>query len=385
MNAEVVVTFEVVGEESDPDGVSDQSSRDHQVRFLFRSEESASGFHIASREFLEERHFKLDAIEIGFVLGGAAGGGSHHVAEVVKHESRHDCIQVHDTHCLARFVVEHHVVELRVIVRDTLGNFATGVRREQYVHHGLLIESESNLAGCNFAALDLIAFDRGFQPFKPLSGVVEVRDGDRKILCGQIAEQALEVSECESGLIRLGRGFSGFKGFHSFDKKERAPETIVGVDVEGMSIAGSDHAQRSSVEVGRSFLAESTAQMLSHLENISHQWDGFLEHTGVESLMDVANVLGIDDVRDSKGFIDVPDLNPMGFFELAINLEVLSDFLQLRALVCVHLFKNSMIHDLTGEAPMRSQWSSETLTHQPWGSSLEIMVTFFLAVAPGAS
>ena len=59
--------------------------------------------------------------QVLLVFFGGAGGGAHHVAEIVERQARHHGVEVDDADAFAGCVVEHHVVELGVVVRDALG------------------------------------------------------------------------------------------------------------------------------------------------------------------------------------------------------------------------------------------------------------------------
>ena len=77
-----------------------------------------------------------------FVLQRRTGRGAHHVAEIVERAARHDRVEVHHALGFAGERVEHHVVELGVVVRDALGDLPLGHGVEDHVHQWLVLKRE---------------------------------------------------------------------------------------------------------------------------------------------------------------------------------------------------------------------------------------------------
>ncbi len=67
--------------------------------------------------------------QILLVLRGRAGGGAHHVAEIVERQAGHHGVEIDDADGFAGRVVEQHVVELGVVVRDALGQIRRRAER----------------------------------------------------------------------------------------------------------------------------------------------------------------------------------------------------------------------------------------------------------------
>ena len=63
---------------------------------------------------------KKDFIAVALLDGSGADGGAGEVPEVEEEGPRHHRVEINDADAFARRVVEHHVVELAVIVRHAL-------------------------------------------------------------------------------------------------------------------------------------------------------------------------------------------------------------------------------------------------------------------------
>lgn len=102
---------------------SNASNLSEKARFLplrFR-QETADRSQIPTKQRL--KHGKLHGYpgRISLVFLRPARCRSHHVAEIIERQSRHHGIEVDDADSFAGSVIEHNVIELGVIVTDTLG------------------------------------------------------------------------------------------------------------------------------------------------------------------------------------------------------------------------------------------------------------------------
>ena len=102
---------------------SSASSGEREVRELRLVEELRLA-EVALDELLEVFLARKNLREVALVLGGVRRGGAHHVAEVVEGAAGHRRVEVDHVRAETRHVVEHHVVDLRVVVRDALRNVA---------------------------------------------------------------------------------------------------------------------------------------------------------------------------------------------------------------------------------------------------------------------
>ena len=165
----------------------------------------------------------LDLRQVELVLQRRAGRGAHHVAEIVEHAARHDRVEVHHAHGLAGLDVEHHVVELGVVVRDALGDFALRQSVKDHVRNLLLFAGELDLAFGLGRAVELVLLNRLLQRGKAPARVVKMRNGLGQALSGQIHQQALKPPEGLARFIGLDRRLHRFVRAHALDKHERAP------------------------------------------------------------------------------------------------------------------------------------------------------------------
>ena len=127
------VAVDVVGEEAYSLHVGEQRCGIRQVFDFHRGEKSFGARQVAFGECLEYLHVKLNAVNIGVVLGELVGTGAQEVAEVAEYEARHHGVEVNDAEYVA-VVVKHHVVHLGVAVADSFGQLALAVEALRLCH-----------------------------------------------------------------------------------------------------------------------------------------------------------------------------------------------------------------------------------------------------------
>ena len=84
---------------------------------------------IAAHQRFKHRKLHGDLAQILLVFRRGAGGGAHHVAEVVERQAGHHGVEIDDADGFAGFVVEQNVIELGVVVGDALGQILRRAER----------------------------------------------------------------------------------------------------------------------------------------------------------------------------------------------------------------------------------------------------------------
>ena len=229
MNSEVSIATEVIRQEAEPDFECDQFAGKCDVGFFGLGEELSSARPIALSQFLEHGHLHFDLREVLLIFEGWAGGGTDHIAEIVKRTTGHDSIEIDDAHGFASEHIHHDVVEFCVVVGDAFGDFPLGHRVQDDIDNGLAFQSEVGFRLRFFRAVVVIFLEGVLESSETLSRIVEIGNRLEEASAGKIDEQALKFAECLAGLIGLIGGLDGFVRFDSFNEKERAPDAIVAV------------------------------------------------------------------------------------------------------------------------------------------------------------
>ena len=94
VNLEVGIAFQIVRQETHTDFQCDKFAGERQFFFFSGGQEFCGRAEITFQQALEEIHPHIDLAQILFVLGGRAGAGADHIAEVVMHQTGHDRIKV---------------------------------------------------------------------------------------------------------------------------------------------------------------------------------------------------------------------------------------------------------------------------------------------------
>lgn len=337
VDAEVLVALEVVGEKADADGERDDFAGEHEHAAFGGGEEVAGGFDVTAGEGLEHGHFEFDAIEELFVFGGAAGGGTDHVAEVVEDETGHDGVEIDHAHGFAGLLVEHHVVELGIVMGDAGRDFAAGFGVDEGGDDLVLGLGEGDFAFGDLGAVELVAFDGAKEAFEAFGGVVKVGDGGGEFVGGQVGEEVLELAEGVTGLGGLFRGFDGVETADAIDEDEGPPEAALVVDVERLAVLGADDFEGAAVELGGAFGGEFAAEMFGDADHVVHERDGLTEDVGIDGLVDDAEEGAVVVIGGGEGFVDVPDFDAVPVMKLAGDTELSADVGEFLAFFEVHV------------------------------------------------
>ena len=209
-----------------------------QVLLLGLVEHAARTGQIAAHQGLEHGKLHADLGQVFLVFQGRAGGGADHVAEIIERQSRHDRVEVDDANAFLRGVVQHHVVELRVVVRRPLGQNALGLQVDQPRGDRLAAQGEIDFRPGRPARLAASASMACSNAAKRLgvlwkSGIVSCNRGS-----GQVGQEALELPERLGRLVGLLRRFHGIVGPGILNEDVSPPAFALGIDVEQPPVAG---------------------------------------------------------------------------------------------------------------------------------------------------
>ena len=333
VRAEVNVAAQIIRQEPQPDLEGDELAGKGDERFLPFGQKRPGTGEVTAGERLEHGHLHGDLPQIQFVLEGGTGGGAHHVAEIIQGAPGHDGVEIDDAHGLAGDDVEHDIVELGVVVGDALGDVPLGQSVHDDADQRLAFQGEIDLATGAGRAVEPVVGQGALEGREALAGVVEVGDGLDEPAAGQVHEQALEFAEGLAGLERLRRRLDGFVGLDAFHIDEGAPDIAVAVLVERPAVAGGDDDEGAAGEVADVAGLELFPEVAGDAHEVLHDAGGVPEDGAVELLMDVTDAGAALIVGGGVGLVDVADLQGLGMEDLAVDLEVAANLLQLVFLI----------------------------------------------------
>ena len=286
------------------------------------------------------------------VLQGRAGRGPDDVAKIIERAAGHDRIQVHHAHGFAGRVVEHHVVELGVVVGDALGQ----ARRLQDPGHRSAVQGELNLRPGKPGAVGRVRGDGGFQFGKAPRGVVEVWNGVVQSRSRQIGQQLLEPPEGSGRLKGLLRKFHRIVGPGVLEEDISAPIAAVRAAVPRAPVPGRDQCQAAPAIIR--LIRDLMADVLRHALDVLHQRRRGLEHLRVNPLQDVSDERATLVEDGAIGVVNMTAAVRAGIEELPVDLELPRDRAQVVAQVAGFRMPLMIVIQLSG-------YGQETLRRSP--------------------
>ena len=153
----------MIGEEADAQLKRDHFSGLGEVAFLRLVQEILGLTKVAFGQGVEKIHSHSHLIEVALVLVRRTGQRPHHVAKVVVDEPRHYGVEIDDAHHFIGFLIEQHVVDLGVVVRDALRQFALGLCVGKNLDDAPVGSAKINLRFCCLNPVLFVFRNRLFQ------------------------------------------------------------------------------------------------------------------------------------------------------------------------------------------------------------------------------
>jgi hypothetical protein len=174
-----------------------------------------------------------------------ACSGSHHVAEIAWRKAGHHGVQIDDANAFTRRVIEHHIVELGVVVSDAFGK----IRVLQNAHDRFMAECKVDLRIGECCAVRSVARNRGKQRFESFWRVVKIGNGVMQSRGWHAGKQILKTSESPCCLECLFSIFNCVIGAGAGNVVVGAPVVAFFVHVPCGSAAVRNQAQCATIRV----------------------------------------------------------------------------------------------------------------------------------------
>ena len=329
LDVEVGVAGEVVRQEADADGHGDEAGGEGEL-LLFAGREELGAAAVTARKGLEHIHARIDLGEVLLILGRVGRGGAAHIAEVIERQARHHRVQVDHADAATGLVVQHHVVELGVVVRHALGDLALLATLQQTAEGVGARHDEVDLGLDVLGAVEGVLLDGGLERLVALHGVVEVGDRLMEAGVGEVRHHVLEAGEGLAHQFRLLRALDLVVGGSALDKDVHTPPVAIGVVIDRLAILGEDERQGATGDVRLALGAQLLGNVAGHAQNVLLHGLRLGKDVMVDALKQIVHLRAAHRIGELIGVIDVPAAIGAPAHKVAVNLERGGNRLQLR-------------------------------------------------------
>ena len=300
----VAVAVEVVAEEADGLLVDDDLGAGDEKRSLRRGERVAGALDEAPGERLEDGDADRDAREVPLVLVRVADRRAGEVAEVVRGDTGHHRVEVHDAEPLAGLRVEEDIRDLRVVVggahRDVAARRGLGQGRGQRPP----VQQGVDLAAALGDARDPVGGDRPLEGHESARCVVEREDRLVERRRGQVLQVGQEAAEGPCGLPGLGLGRGPLRRARALDPRHEPPGLARRVHVVRDALVGRDEREDPAPGVGGALAREARGHVAGDPHHVLHHLVGVVEDVAVDLLEDEPAPAGPRLERRDPGVVD---------------------------------------------------------------------------------
>ena len=299
------VTGQVVRQEADAAFHREQFAGERQQALFQRRQETLGGTQVTLNQSFKHEHAHRDLGDVLFIFRGGRRGRPDHVAEVVNGGTGHRGIQVNHANAFSGYIVQHHIVQLGIIVRTAQGQFPGF----QVIHHHVAVRLAGKIPVyflLHFLhAPQGVGLDGFFQSRQAGSSIVEIGNGFEQGLSGQVCRELLELAEGARRFLALLGSFNLVIRACAFNERVHAPAVAVRIQGVRLAVHGGNQRESAAVSFRALFLFQALQSVVRYALYILHQGDGLLEHIMVHALEDVADTLSRLIHPDAVGVIDV--------------------------------------------------------------------------------
>ena len=263
--------------------------------------------------------------KVSLVLQSCACSEADRITEIIRCQSRHDCIQIDHTDCFACRVIDHDVVQLGVIVCYTKRKSSVKLHIIQCMCQFFSLQDKINFfldRGCS--STDILC--NSFLEFlKAVRCVMEILDRLMKCLCRIICQKLLKMSECYCALIEIIVVLYCIVAGRSLNKEIDSPVLSIRIHKIRKTCLAFYQCQCLSFRIA-AVLDNFFAKPGSNTADIFHQFDWFLKNISAHSLQDVSFRSLCCLVSQSISIIDMTASISDALFEFTMQFEAVNRF-----------------------------------------------------------
>ena len=305
----------------------DQADAVGQIVQVPVTQEPTSNGEIAREDRLTELHVEVHIVEAEGFLSGWIAAGAHTVADVVVNKPRFDGVQIDQTDRLAAGLIDHHVVDLGVPMDGAVMEFTAAERCFQHID--ALTTCLDERAGVTFGRPKAVCgFGDRIEVLEVGRRDVEILEGVRQLIDGQIADQVVEHSQPVAHFLGMGTVPDDIAGGCCADVRDRAPELSVLFDPGGgLSPTGNHpgHFPAPPLQLW-GWRGETAFHVVAQGLQVLHHQVRPIEHVCVQALHDEGAVLSL--VGHEERFVDVARTKGTDGFDPLTRMEAIGDGFQ---------------------------------------------------------
>ena len=242
-----MVSIQVVRQEPDP-AFQRHGQRPQRQRLPLRRRKGGAGPQEAPGENTEQLQIHFHFAQIFLVLRRCGRAEADGIAEIVGAESRHGGIQIDDAQGRVGLFIQHHIVELGIVVGHPQGEHTGLEHFRQPGSYLLMGQCKGNFLFHRSGPSHGIPGDGLPENPEPVRGVVEVADGFVKGFRRETAELLLEGAEGDGALIQILGAPGGLKADAPLNEIKYPPITVRAVMIPVLSIQG-EHQRQGGIGV----------------------------------------------------------------------------------------------------------------------------------------
>ena len=281
-----MISFQIISQEphSTLKGHKDCPHRKH-VQFCLCQRTAASLYESFDINFIQMKitgHF----CQIFLILCSGACSKTDRITKIIYGKSRHYSIKIDHTDSFSCPIIDHNVVQLGIIMRNSQWQFSLILHIAQDMCQFCTVQHKLDFFFHICCSVTYIFFHSRFKLIQSVYRVMEILDCLMKSLCRIICKQSLEMSERNCALIKIIFIFYHVITSCIFNKQIDSPVLSIFIYIIRPSIPGHHKIQRFSLHVSAVFL-DFLLQPGGDSTDILHQFYRLCENTLVHFLKNI--------------------------------------------------------------------------------------------------
>ena len=187
--------------------------------------------------------------EVFFVLGGCTGTKTNGITEIVDRISRHDSVEVNHANRFSGILVQHNIVHLGIVMRNTLGYQALRKAILKNIRKLSAFFGKLNLGFGIVGTSGSVALNSFNKIIISYRSVMKVRNSFKQLIGRKTAEPVLKISESHSRLVKIVVILRQIKRNRIGNEHKSTPETAVTVYVKALTVLGFYDVERLTLRI----------------------------------------------------------------------------------------------------------------------------------------
>ena len=281
VDGKIVVAVQIVGEEAQAAFQGHGSCSPGQAHIL-RLRQLGAGADEALGKNAVQLQIHGDLAQVPLILRGGGGAEADGIPKVKGQQAGHHRIQVNDAEGLTGPGVQHHVIQLGVVMGDAQGQLPFMEHIHQRGPIGLPLQEFPDLILRVLCPAQPVFRQHGFELGITVRGIMEVLYGLMQGPGGEIRQLALEGAEGHGALVKILRRLRGLETKAVLHKVIDPPVALGAVMVIVSAVHRGHQMQAAPL------LTDLFRQVTGDSTHVLHQAGNILEGHGAQALKNVS-------------------------------------------------------------------------------------------------